>query len=190
MTRFMQDPAEAITTATCAKGLRALWRDRDGAAAVEFAFILPILLLLMIGAIELGRGLHDFHVVNESVRDAAHYLSRVPVTCPVGGGLGSVDDLNDETRAKALAMRGSVDSSAPYLLGYWDNAGTIDITVPCIANAGAFAGLYGGESEVEVVELAANVPFTFMFGQFISPDANITLRISHKVVNVSRGLEP
>ncbi len=54
MTRFMQDPAEAITTATCAKGLRALWRDRDGAAAVEFAFILPILLLLFSGIVQFG----------------------------------------------------------------------------------------------------------------------------------------
>ncbi len=45
MTRFIQDTAKAITRATRAKGLRALRRDQDGAAAVEFAFIMPILLL-------------------------------------------------------------------------------------------------------------------------------------------------
>ncbi len=39
---------------TGAKGLRALWRDRDGAAAVEFAFILPILLLLLSGIVQFG----------------------------------------------------------------------------------------------------------------------------------------
>ncbi len=54
MTRFIQDTAKAITTATRAKGLRALWRDRDGAAAVEFAFILPILLLLFSGIVQFG----------------------------------------------------------------------------------------------------------------------------------------
>ncbi len=37
-----------------AKGLRALWRDRDGVAAVEFAFILPILLLLFSGIVQFG----------------------------------------------------------------------------------------------------------------------------------------
>ena len=41
-------------TAARAKGLRALWRDRDGAAAVEFAFILPILLLLFSGIVQFG----------------------------------------------------------------------------------------------------------------------------------------
>ncbi len=54
MTRFIQDTAKANTRATRAKGLRALWRDRDGAAAVEFAFILPILLLLFSGIVQFG----------------------------------------------------------------------------------------------------------------------------------------
>ena len=41
-------------TAPRAKGLRALWRDRDGVAAVEFAFILPILLMLFSGIVQFG----------------------------------------------------------------------------------------------------------------------------------------
>ncbi len=41
-------------TAPRAKGLRALWRDRDGATAVEFAFIVPILLLLFSGIVQFG----------------------------------------------------------------------------------------------------------------------------------------
>ncbi len=45
---------DAGSTATRAKGLRALWRDRGGAAAVEFAFILPILLLLFSGIVQFG----------------------------------------------------------------------------------------------------------------------------------------
>ncbi len=35
MTRFIQDTGKAITRATRAKGLRALRRDRDGAAATR-----------------------------------------------------------------------------------------------------------------------------------------------------------
>lgn len=34
---------------------RRLWRDRRGLAAVEFALVLPILLLLSLGAVEVGR---------------------------------------------------------------------------------------------------------------------------------------
>ena len=54
MTRFVQDTTKAITTVPRAKGLRALWRDRDGVAAVEFAFIMPILLLLFSGIVQFG----------------------------------------------------------------------------------------------------------------------------------------
>ena len=59
MTRFIQDTAKAITAnaitkATRAEGLRTLWRDRDGAAPVEFAFIVPILLLLFSGIVQFG----------------------------------------------------------------------------------------------------------------------------------------
>ena len=57
-------------------------RDLRGNAGAEFALVLPILMLLLFGAIEIGRALHDFHVINESVRDAGRYLSRVPATCP------------------------------------------------------------------------------------------------------------
>ena len=75
MTRFMQDPAKAITTATRAKGLRALWRDRDGAAAVEFAFILPILLLLFSGIVQFGSIMflenHMTNVARETSRRVA-----------------------------------------------------------------------------------------------------------------------
>ncbi len=54
MTRFIQDTTKAITTKPRATGLRALWRDRGGAAAVEFAFILPIMLLLFSGIVQFG----------------------------------------------------------------------------------------------------------------------------------------
>ncbi len=75
MTRFIQDTARAITTAARAKGLRALWRDRDGAAAVEFAFILPILLLLFSGIVQFGSVMflenHMTNVARETSRRVA-----------------------------------------------------------------------------------------------------------------------
>ena len=165
------------------RGIRGFARARAGVAGVEFAFVLPILLLLLFGSIEIGRGLHDYHVVNESVRDAARYLSRVPVTCPAG----TVDDPTDEAAAKALAMTGSVDGSAPDLLAYWNDAATIDVTVACLDNsAGGLASIYGGLALVPVIELTANVPFTFLFGELVAPNASITFSISHNVINVGQ----
>ncbi len=75
MTRFIQDTAKAITTATRAKGLRTLWRNRDGAAAVEFAFVLPILLLLFSGIVQFGSIMflenHMTNVARETSRRVA-----------------------------------------------------------------------------------------------------------------------
>ncbi len=60
---------------TGAKGLRALWRDRGGAAAVEFAFILPILLLLFSGIVQFGSIMflenHMTNVARETSRRVA-----------------------------------------------------------------------------------------------------------------------
>jgi Flp pilus assembly protein TadG len=75
MTRFIQDTAKAITRGPRAKGWRALWRDRDGAAAVEFAFILPILLLLFSGIVQFGSVMflenHMTNVARETSRRIA-----------------------------------------------------------------------------------------------------------------------
>jgi len=66
---------DAGCNGTGAKGLRALWRDRDGAAAVEFAFILPILLLLFSGIVQFGSVMflenHMTNVARETSRRVA-----------------------------------------------------------------------------------------------------------------------
>ncbi len=66
---------DAGCNGTGAKGLRALWRDRDGAAAVEFAFILPILLLLFSGIVQFGSIMflenHMTNVARETSRRVA-----------------------------------------------------------------------------------------------------------------------
>ncbi len=80
MARLIQDTAKAITAnaitkATRAEGLRALWRGRDGAAAVEFAFIVPILLLLFSGIVQFGSIMflenHMTNVARETSRRVA-----------------------------------------------------------------------------------------------------------------------
>ncbi len=66
---------DAGSTRARAKGLLAQWRDRDGAAAVEFAFILPILLLLFSGIVQFGSIMflenHMTNVARETSRRVA-----------------------------------------------------------------------------------------------------------------------
>lgn len=46
-----------------------------GVAIIEFALILPLLLILSFITVEFGRALHEYNTVTRSVRDAARYLS-------------------------------------------------------------------------------------------------------------------
>jgi Flp pilus assembly protein TadG len=51
--------------------LAAFWRAREGAAAIEAAFILPVLLMLLLGLMEIGRMAWVQSALNYSVQEAA-----------------------------------------------------------------------------------------------------------------------
>lgn len=50
-------------------------KRQTGAAAVEFALVLPFLLLLTFITTEFGRAIWEYNILAKSVRDAARYLS-------------------------------------------------------------------------------------------------------------------
>ncbi|GAB3445752.1 pilus assembly protein [Massilia solisilvae] len=50
-------------------------KRQSGVALVEFAFILPLLLVLSLLAAELGRAVYRYNTTAKAVRDAARYLS-------------------------------------------------------------------------------------------------------------------
>lgn len=47
------------------------WREERGQAMVEFALILPILLLLIVGIVEFGRAWHIMQVMTDAAREGA-----------------------------------------------------------------------------------------------------------------------
>jgi hypothetical protein len=171
------------------------WRAVGGNAGAEFALLLPLLAVLLFGGLEIGRLLHDYHVVRESVRDAGRYLSRVEADCQ-SATVGTFSDGEfysaDEhlSRAKNLALRGSVDSSEPYLLGYWTETvpNSVDIEIDCSIDNSTdpkpYQGIYANDDFVPLVVVTATVPFTFLFGQLVTSSGTIDLILSHKVVSV------
>src|SRR5688572_13711564 len=67
--------------------VREFWRCERGAAIVETAIVLPVGVLLLVGGLELGRGLSYHHAADKSVRNAARYLARIPDTVPLTDAL-------------------------------------------------------------------------------------------------------
>jgi Flp pilus assembly protein TadG len=55
--------------------MQAMKKPQRGVAAVEFALILPLLILLTFLATEFGRALYQYNTLAKATRDAARYLS-------------------------------------------------------------------------------------------------------------------
>ncbi len=55
---------------------RPILRDRRGQALVEFALLVPVLLLLLCGVIEIGRMLETNHIMSALTREGANLASR------------------------------------------------------------------------------------------------------------------
>ena len=172
------------------------WRlagRREGIASVEFAIVLPILVLMLFGAIEFGRLLVDYQVANKSVRDAVRYLSRVRDTsitgsCP-GGGVLWPDPAASQSVGNAvnLAMTGSIDGSADDLLGYWVDANTIVIRVvpPCTDNTtGTFSGAYQYSDYIPELQMTAVVAFPSGVGWLLSFLDDFTITVTHNEVHI------
>lgn len=77
--------------------LCSLRGSQSGAAAVEFAFVLPVFLLFMCGIIECGRAVWTNYSLQTAVEDTARYVLANPtatdsqITTYVGGKLDLLD---------------------------------------------------------------------------------------------------
>ena len=62
------------------RGLSARLRDESGAAAVEFAIVVPVLLLVVFGVIDFGRAFWTINVATAALREGAR-VGAVQPTC-------------------------------------------------------------------------------------------------------------
>lgn len=157
------------------RSLRSLFPNSRGTAALEFAFLLPVLVVLAAGGFEFGRAFWHYHVVTKGVRDASRYLTRVPT--PVAPEYTAI--------AENLVLRGSLDSSAPMLLHEWQvdpSLTDVDVTLDTFDNsAGTFRGPDGGTANIDVVRVTATVVYrgTGLLALVGFPDG-LTFRIAHE----------
>jgi Flp pilus assembly protein TadG len=89
-------------------------RSREqGLAAVEFAIILPLVLLIMLATAELGRALYQYNTLTKAVRDGARHLSSVAII----GGTGIISlDADKVTDTRNLVIYGSTGGTGTSLL--------------------------------------------------------------------------
>ena len=132
----------------------------SGVALVEFALILPLLLLLTFITTEYSRALFQYNILTKSVRDAARYLS--------------VYNPGDATKfpiAKNLVVYGNpAGTGTPLVIGLttslvpnpvWQTAGTAPVinTVTIRITGYTFRPLFASAFGVSFANVNGNIPF-------------------------------
>ena len=159
--------------------LGAVWRSAKGTASLEFAMILPMMLVLFVGAFEGGRLFWDYHVLTKAVRDGARFAARLPADC---SGLINAADV---TNVQQLTRTGTIDASAdPVITGWTDNT-SISVTATCFDNSSdAYSGLYEDQDQIPLISVRAAITFNYLFAGLIFDDAQATLGAIHQEVSI------
>ena len=139
--------------------------EQSGAAAAEMALVLPLLLTILIGSVELGNFFYNEHILVKAVRDGARFAGRQDFSyysaCS-GSPTGTV-----VADTKAL-VRSSLRSGGTNRIANL-NDGDISVVASCAVNAtddaaavenmsGIYRGRAGGAAMVTVTASANYTP--------------------------------
>ena len=143
------------------RGPNSLFGNRRGAAAAEMALVIPFLVTVLFGSVEMGRYFLDSHIVAKAVRDGARFAGRQSFTSMPCGGSPT-----NETDIKNLVRTGTTSTGANSRLAYWTNPATITVTITCDSTtsytaSGIYVNATGGARRVTVT---AAVPYQTLFG--------------------------
>ena len=130
-------------------------RDETGAQLVEFAIVLPMMLLVFAVIIEGARMMRTYQAVSSGVRDAARYVARV----------APADNCVDTSSAQTVIatydaeLKGIVEKSQfnNVLFPSGATINSVSSTIAC-QPAGTFAGYPPG-----IVQVTASMTLTFLF---------------------------
>lgn len=163
--------SSSFTAEPLSRRLAAFWRDESGVALVEFALVLPMMLLVFAVIIEGSRMMLSYQSTIIGTRDAARYLARTVNAdiCTTGGTVGGY-----ATKLRTLILQGATAYS---VFPQDVVVGTVTPSYRCVA--GSFRA-----SPVAIAEVSAEVTIRFPFaGLFIlagSSRADITTRVSNQ----------
>lgn len=166
----------------------ALRHNNRGTAAAEMALVLPILLILLFGALELGNYFMSEHILLKGVRDGAIYAARQDILTNYNCSAGTPTVPSGVvTSTKTLVRTGQLSGGADKLPN-WESGSTVfTITATCQTAAGGttLGGMYvtnGGN--VPVLTVNATLPYRSIFGVLGFNTVNLNLGASEQAVAI------
>lgn len=122
--------------------LRHLIKDRNAAAAAEMALVVPMLLVVMVGSMELGNFFMDEHALEKQVRDGARFGARLEIaddfSCSADPSTVFADatastQIENVTKNGAASGAGNPRWGAPYWSRTCDGgAPTVSVSIRCV----------------------------------------------------------
>ena len=98
-------------------------KSQHGIAVIEFALVLPILLVLLLATAEFGRAFFQYNTLTKSIRDGARYLSDNSLN---GAGVIELDGTTSTATKNLIVFGNSAGSGNALLEGL--STGDISIT--------------------------------------------------------------
>jgi hypothetical protein len=146
----------------------SLNRKQRGQSLVEFAMVVPFLLLVVVGTIEIGRAYYYYNTLSKSVREGARYVSGHPY-----------DSSAELPNAKKMVVFGNTGGSgSPVLPGLTTTMVTItprgggtDMTTPPLW-----------------VKVSVSYPYTSVIAGLITLNMNFTPAVEMRYVDLNASL--
>ena len=138
-------------------GVRAVLSDRGGSAAAEMALVLPLLMVILFGCLELGNYFMNEHRLVKAVRDGARFAARQDFT--------NYPDCSTVSTTTRDATRNVVTNgvmSGGTIITPNIQATDVDVTTSCATSAGGqtMAGIYTGRTTgAQIVTVSARVNY-------------------------------
>jgi Flp pilus assembly protein TadG len=162
---------------------RKILKDCSAAAAAEMALVAPLLLVILVGAVETGNYFLSEHALVKGVRDGARYAARQSFFS-YPACTGSSQNITGTTydNTKLLVRKGSLNSSDSDRLANWTHANTtftLAMSCTAVTSGQNVQGIYkerlGG---APIVTVSATVPYRPVMPVFGS--SSLGLRLNAK----------
>jgi Flp pilus assembly protein TadG len=143
---------------------------QQGQSLLEFAMVLPILLLIVGGVIEFGRAYYQYNTLSKAVREGARYMS------------SSDYDPIEMAQCRNLCVYGnSTGAGSPILPGLT----TSDIAITARAPVAPATGPWTLANPPKWITVSANYTFTPLIGSLINLNVTFTPQVEMRYVGLN-----
>ncbi len=161
---------------------RGTWKelgsDRSGAALLELAVVLPVVMSMGFGAIEFGNLIYKDHLIWNGVRDGARYYAGLNYDAS-----NATQTSANETAAKNITVTGVTSGGTARVTGW--TTSQVTITYTTVANtstcgSGGAEQCYRGPDPITMVTVSTSYPYTSLGFMSYLGLGSITLTASHQ----------